>query len=680
MAPSPPVNVPSPALPPRQAARVEGQGNTPHDVEAWHSHDWDLPPPVVPIHDTPVGGRLGIFWRNWTILEDPFVTNILRTGYKLPLTGSPPLTNLPRSREYSRNQHLLLQTNITTLLAKEAIEIVSDPDHHLGYYSPIFLVPKKNSDKMRMIHNMAVFNDLFLDPPPHFRMVSLEQLRSKLSPQDWLVSLDLQDAYLHVPIYEPHRKYLRFVFDNRHYQWKVLPFGISTAPWLFTRITAPITRFLHLRSIQFDPYIDDCLMSHPVSRLLRRHRDCALQLLRQLGWIINLDKSHLDPTQELTFIGGFFRTNLDLVQIPRDRWEKILRFAHRGLAHALTLREWQSLLGLLTSAQDLTLRGRLMLRPLQRFLCPHIQADDTKTRFALPLHLHSFLRWWTVESNVCVGTSLTEFSHQRELFVDASLQGWGAHLEQESASGLWSVDQAEWHSNNLELQAVILAIRHWLPLLRNSNLLIATDNSTVVWLIRNQGTTGSSRLLDQTFQLFHLVDENRINIRARHIPGVQNVLADALSRPDKPSPTEWMLHPEAFLLLCRQVHRPLVDLFATRFNHQLPVYVSPIPDPAAWSVDALSLPWEGLDAYAFPPPVLMPKVLAKIRQTTHLRLTLVAPFWPARTWFPELSLLAEGNPLLLPPWPQLLKHPHSHQFHPDPEKFHLAVWTIFRKP
>ena len=75
-----------------------------------------------------------------------------------------------------------------------------------------------------------------------------------------------------------------------------------------------------------------------------------------------------------------------------------------------------------------------------------------------------------------------------------------------------------------------------------------------------------------------------------------NVIADKLSRLGQTIQTEFSLHPEVF-----QWHQPQVDLFATRFNNKLPQFVSPVPDPQAWAVDALSLSWEVLDPYAFQP-------------------------------------------------------------------------------
>ena len=97
-----------------------------------------------------------------------------------------------------------------------------------------------------------------------------------------------------------------------------------------------------------------------------------------------------------------------------------------------------------------------------------------------------------------------------------------------------------------------------------------------------------------------------IVLRARHIPGHLNVIADKLSRHNQVIQTEWSLSQQVFNLLSSRWAQPQVDLFATRFNHKLPQFVSPVPDPTAWAVDALSLPWGNLDVYAFPPVSLIP--------------------------------------------------------------------------
>ena len=159
-----------------------------------------------------------------------------------------------------------------------------------------------------------------------------------------------------------------------------------------------------------------------------------------------------------------------------------------------------------------------------------------------------------------------------------------------------------------------------------------------------------------------------------HIPGEENVTADALSR-GWIAPTEWSLLPQVAQILFRLIDRPHVDLFASRANNQLPTYCSRVPDPNAWQIDALSIPWEGLLAYAFPPFSLIPRVLTKI-ETAHCRVLLIAPFWPRQPWFPRLVRLLVHRPVVLPQRPDLLYQPSSGMIHPAPRELHLTCWVL----
>ena len=83
----------------------------------------------------------------------------------------------------------------------------------------------------------------------------------------------------------------------------------------------------------------------------------------------------------------------------------------------------------------------------------------------------------------------------------------------------------------------------------------------------------------------------QVTLKARHIPGRLNMIADKLSRLGQTIQTEWSLHPEVFQGICSRWHQPQVNQFATRFNNKLPQFVSPVPDPQAWAVDELSGQW-----------------------------------------------------------------------------------------
>ena len=171
-----------------------------------------------------------------------------------------------------------------------------------------------------------------------------------------------------------------------------------------------------------------------------------------------------------------------------------------------------------------------------------------------------------------------------------------------------------------------------------------------------------------------------IVLRARHIPGRLNVIADTLSRHNQVIQTEWSLSQQVFNQLCSKWAQPLMDLFATRFNHKLPSFVSPVPDRAAWAVDALSLSWEHLDAYAFPPVSLIPQVISKLRDQGCHRMILIAPGWPNMPWFWDLVDLSVKIPFSLPLIRDLVTQPFNGLLHRNLGNLNLHAWLLEALP
>ena len=101
----------------------------------------------------------------------------------------------------------------------------------------------------------------------------------------------------------------------------------------------------------------------------------------------------------------------------------------------------------------------------------------------------------------------------------------------------------------------------------------------------------------------------------------------------------------------QMLNYPNVDLFATQFNHKFPFYVSPGHHTLA--IDALSVNWNCLHAYAFLPTILIPSVLAKIC-LSRCRIVLIAPVWPQRPWFSEVIQLLVSASICLRLFPNLL--------------------------
>ena len=210
---------------------------------------------------------------------------------------------------------------------------------------------------------------------------------------------------------------------------------------------------------------------------------------------------------------------------------------------------------------------------------------------------------------------------------------------------------------------------------QNQTVLVATDNLTVVAYINKQGGTHSAEMCAQLWKIMTWCHHYHITLKARHTPGCLNVMADLLSRSNQVQSTEWSLHPQVFKQICQKWFTPHVDLFATHLNHKLPLYVSPVPDPKAWDIDALNINWTNLTAYAYPPTALLHKVIQKIKQC-HCLIIVIAPGWPGMSWFWDLVQLSTEIPLQLPVSKALLKQSHKYVFHNNPQQLNLHAWCL----
>ena len=119
-----------------------------------------------------------------------------------------------------------------------------------------------------------------------------------------------------------------------------------------------------------------------------------------------------------------------------------------------------------------------------------------------------------------------------------------------------------------------------------------------------------------------------------------------------------------------------IDLFATFQNHRCSIYFSPYHDHNALWTDALLQNLNGWQAYAFPPWSLIPAVLKKLQSSSGVLLTIVAPYWPQRPWFPDLLDLVVDGLVALPQSRDLLRQPHFHRFHLGVSRLCLHAWIL----
>ena len=610
------------------------------------------------VDNPPVGARLQRFWQVWHSLgANPRVVSILQEGYNLPFKEKPPLTRSPVIISGYANpvKSKLIKDSLQELIQKQAVERVIIPSS-LAFYNRLFLVPKPNL-KWRPILDLSQLN--YYLATASFKMETPETIRLSLQKGEWVTSLDFSDAYFHIPIGQRSRKFLRFFLHSQAYQFTALPFGLSTAPLEFTKVAKEVKLMAQARGIRIHQYLDDWLLRAPCPETCLLHTRTLLDLCHRLGWVVNMTKSELVPQQVFNFVGYRFDLSQGLVKPTQERWmtlsQKIIDLLNQQVC---SVRQFMSLIGLLTATEKQVVAGRLHMRPIQWHLKRHWHVPESLEKvIPLPQSLHPHLRWWLIPNNVLKGQPLHPLQHALQLFTDASNEGWGAHLGDFTARGLWSTQESALHINLLELKAVLLALKQFERLCWNQTILVCSDNTTVVSYINKEGGMKSGSLCALLWRLLMWCNQRQIVLRARHIPGHLNVIADKLSRHGQVIQTEWSLLQEVFDQICRRWHKPEVDLFATKFNHKLPRFVSPVPDLLAWKVDALSVPWQGLDAYVFPPVALLGKVVSKLMDQGFHRVILIAPGWPNMSWFWDLVSMSVQIPLSLPRVGNLLTQP-----------------------
>ena len=403
----------------------------------------------------------------------------------------------------------------------------------------------------------------------------------------------------------------------------------------------------------------------------------TITLLQSLGWVINWEKSHPTPSQSLIYLGA----RVDLVQgkmFPSQErvhslYEALLSVEAETVSSA---KRWLRVLGLLASLVDVVPLCRLHMRPLQFHLLTFFRPAERDLTVPIPLSesVRPHLRWWRQDRNLFEGIPFGVWRPQLTVTTDASLSGWGAFCEARTLSGVWTAEEAKLHINLLELEAVVRAVKSLADIAEGSCLTVFSDNTTTVAYINRQGGTRSPNLCLKAWFLLLWCRSHDIQLRASHIAGKDNTLADALSR-GRVSQGEWELAPQWADWLFKWLGRPLVDLFATAVNAKLPTFCARSFHPQAWAVDALSFSWDSLDSYAFPPFCLIHRVLLKIR-ASNTRVLLIAPLWPRRPWFPILLHLLVDFPVVFPARLDLLSQDKGRVLHPRIQDLHLTAWRL----
>ncbi len=239
-----------------------------------------------------IGGLVKKTLKNWEkITTDKTILNMVK-GCTIQFIGTPPTNLKTHQSRFSNQERQLITTEVEEMKRKGAIAEVSPTSgQFLGH---IFLRPKRDGSQ-RPIFNLKQLNNLA--HYQHFKMEGLCLVKSLLQQGDWMLKLDLKDAYFCVPMEERCKKFLRFKWEAKLYEFQCLPFGLASAPRDFTKLLKPAVGILRRIGIRVIIYLDDLLLMNQCPNTLLRDGKTASHLLESLGFVINITKSHTTPSR-----------------------------------------------------------------------------------------------------------------------------------------------------------------------------------------------------------------------------------------------------------------------------------------------------------------------------------------------------------------------------------------------
>jgi hypothetical protein len=263
-----------------------------------------------------------------------------------------------------------------------------------------------------------------------FKFEGLKDIADMAEKGDHAVSYDLTSGYYHVSLHPSSRPYVGFKWDGKYYMYNCLPFGLSTAPWVFSKVMRELVMFWRAKGVNILPYLDDFFF------LKKGFAPCRLVAIMVehdmalAGLKINWDKSSGVPSLTHFHLGFDVDLELGMFSVPLSRWEVLLTStdliinARRGRVQARTL---ASLVGTIISM-------KLAWGPVTQLYTRHL--------YALINSVISFNCWVTLNDEV--SNELLFWQHLPRLkftsdiwpnnhgltfrvATDASDIGWGGH-------------------------------------------------------------------------------------------------------------------------------------------------------------------------------------------------------------------------------------------------------------
>ena len=247
-----------------------------------------------------LGGRLRHFLPFWcSICTDHRVLSLI-SGAKFEFNDNFHYQKkLPRVLKMSQAESHFMDAKIEELLLDGSIRQVPHPDP-TGWVSNVFLVPKKDG-RYRMILNLKSLNRMI--KYRKFKMDHIQQVLDLVTQNCVMSSLNVQSAFNQVAVHKSHQKFMCFEWNSKFYTFQCLAQGAICSLRYFVKITTPVMKYLRHRMVTIVIYIDDTILLAPSAAELRYNMHLTIQTLEHASFLLNYEKSMLEPSTPIEFLG-----------------------------------------------------------------------------------------------------------------------------------------------------------------------------------------------------------------------------------------------------------------------------------------------------------------------------------------------------------------------------------------
>ena len=620
------------------------------------------------------------FWEHVLKAPSPII-ECIRDGYKLPLLSTPaPFSGSNQSSALESAE--FVTSALSELLVNRCIRKVNDKPR---ICSPLSVV-RNSEGKERLVLNLRYLNRYLYKESFKYEDIRVALLLFQKG--DYMFSFDLKSGYHHVDIHRQHWEFLGFSWgqgpNTGYYVFCVLPFGLSTACYLFTKLMRPLVKYWRQQGLRIVLYLDDGIVAVQGEQAALTASKAIQEDLNRAGLVANSSKCCWEPAQQCSWLGF----NIDLAQgkiaVPQVKLSNLHVQLQQAIQNSeLHAKYLASIIGkIISMSVAIGPVTRLMTRSLYGLLNTRQAWCDM---LAVTPEARAELEFWLCEIAKFNGQDIWPSpSAVRVVYTDASLQGYGGYTVEHGchiAHGHWLQEEANKSSTWRELRAVRQVLEAFASKLRNERVRWFTDNQNVTRII----ATGSKKpdLQAEALAIFSTSVANNIRIEPEWIPREENELADYLSR--IVDHDDWSLDGAIFQQLDHRWGPHTIDRFATHYNTQLPRFNSRFWNPGTEGVDAFTCDWSKDMNWLCPPVFLIPRVLRHASKC-HARGTLVVPEWPSAPFWPIIFPTA-GTPAsfitdsVVLDKADLLLHPGrtgANLFHGEPNTNFIALQISFQ--